>query len=95
MDAENKSGLQSPFLVTRGSETRRSPRHRNVRLLIPLLAASHSICRCGRAPLASDSPYRMHARLFAVAAFLDPQNAETVLLIVVLNVLDEARQHPG
>ena len=33
---------------------------------------------------------------FAVAACLDPQNAETVLLIVVGDALDESRQHlPG
>ena len=30
---------------------------------------------------------------FAVAARLDPKNAETVLLIVVRDALDEARQH--
>ena len=34
-----------------------------------------------------------HRDEFAVAACLDPQNAETVLVIVVGDALDEARQH--
>jgi hypothetical protein len=34
-----------------------------------------------------------HRDEFAVAACLDPQNAETVLLIVVRDALDKARHH--
>ena len=34
-----------------------------------------------------------HRDQFAVAACLDPQHAETVLFIVMVNALDEARQH--
>ena len=34
-----------------------------------------------------------HGDEFTVAACLDPQNAEAVLLIVVRNALDEARQN--
>jgi hypothetical protein len=34
-----------------------------------------------------------HRDEFAVTACFDPQNAETVLLVVVRDTLDEARQH--
>src|SRR5664279_6114614 len=50
--------------------------------------------RCGD-PLAGRDHRGMpnHRDEFAVATCLDPQNAETVLLIVVGDALDEARQH--
>jgi hypothetical protein len=50
--------------------------------------------RCGN-PLAGRDHSGMpdHRDEFAVTACFDPQNAETVLLIVVRDTLDEARQH--
>src|ERR1700737_1953878 len=50
--------------------------------------------RCGN-PLTGTDHCGMPDRRdeFAVAAGLDPQNAETVLLIVVRDALDESRQH--
>jgi hypothetical protein len=50
--------------------------------------------RCGD-PFAGRDHRRMPTRRdeLAVAARLDPQNAETVLLNVVRDALDEARQH--
>jgi hypothetical protein len=49
--------------------------------------------RCGD-PLAGRDHRGMpgHRDEFAVPACLDPQNAETVLLIVVRDAFDEARQ---
>src|SRR5450631_683643 len=50
--------------------------------------------RCGD-PLAGRDHCGMpdHRDEFAVAARLDPQNAETIFSIVVRNALDKARQH--
>ena len=62
--------------------------------LLAMGAVIDPFARCGD-PLAGGDHRGVpdHGDEFAVAARLDPQNAEAVLVIVVGDALDEARQH--